>query len=124
MSRKLEENIFPHIRRQVYAVVYHDGAILAVQRQVTGPVVQSQVILERLETPNALAFQDQMQMALDEQAVFQHLDLQLVLQRAADLNDLIVRINIQLLDRQAALQIDVMRLQMAQIYGQRHKTPV
>jgi hypothetical protein len=45
-----------------------------------------------------------------------------VLQGVADLDDLIMRINIQLLDRQGALQTDIMRLQMAQIYGQRHKT--
>jgi hypothetical protein len=124
MSRKLEENIFPNIRRQVHAVVNHDGAILAVQGQVAGPVFQRQVILERLEAPDALAFQDQMQTALDEQAIFQLLDLQLVLQGVADLDDLIVRINVQLLDRQAALQTNVLRFQKAQIYGQRHKALV
>jgi hypothetical protein len=80
--------------------------------------------LERLEAPDALAFQDQMQTALDEQAIFQLLDLQLVLQGVADLDDLIVRINVQLLDRQAALQTNVLRFQKAQIYGQRHKALV
>jgi hypothetical protein len=64
-----------------------------------------------------------MKTALHEQAVFELLDLQLVLQGVADLDNFIARVNVQLLDRQATLQTDVVRLQMAQIYGQRHRTP-
>jgi hypothetical protein len=41
----------------------------------------------------------------------------------ADLDDFVARVDVQLLDRQAACEADVMRLQMAQIYDQRHKTP-
>ena len=90
---------------------------------MAGPVFQFEVILERLEAADALAFKDQMQTALHEQGVFQFLNLQIMVQRVADLNDLVVRVNLQILDGQAAFQMDVVRLQVAQIYGQRHSTP-
>ena len=115
MSRKLQQNIFPHIRRQVYAVVNHIDGILPLQRKVAGPVVQFELILERFEATDALAIQDQMQTALHQQAVLQLLDLQFMLQRMTDLNDLVVRVNIQLRNRQAAFQMKVMRFQMAKI---------
>jgi len=63
---------------------------------------QIEVILERLEAADTLAFEDQMQAALHEQAVFQLLDLQIIIQRAVDLNDLVARVNLQLIDGQAA----------------------
>jgi hypothetical protein len=89
---------------------------------MAGPVFQFEVILERLEAADALTFQDQMQTALHEQGVFQLLNLQIMLQRVAHLNDLIVRVNLQLLDGQAALQTDIVRLQVAHVYGQWHRT--
>ncbi len=93
------------------------------QGQVASPMFQFQVILKGLKAADTLAFEDQMQMALEEQAVFEFLDFQIMLQRVADLNHLVARVNFQLIGGQAAFQTDVMRLQMAQIYGQRHKAP-
>ena len=53
---------------------------------------QIEAILEGLKASDALAFQNQTQTALHEQAVFQLLDLQIMLQRVADLDDLVVRV--------------------------------
>ena len=122
MLRKLQENIFPHIRRQVHAIVHHGGAFLALQRQVAGPVVQRQVLLERLEAADALAFQVQMQTALHQQAVVQLLDLQIVLQGrrtwiTSSCGSMSSSSSGKLPSRR-----DIVRLQMAQIDGQRHRT--
>ena len=77
-------------------------------------------MLEGLEAADALAFQAQMQMALHEQAVFELLHLQIMLQRLGDLNDLIARVDLQFGRGQFALQPHIVRFQMAHIYNQRH----
>ena len=122
MPWKLEQNIFPHKGRQVHAVVNHGHAILTVKRQMARPVGNFDAMLKGFQAADTPAFQNQVQMTLHEQAIFQFLNLQIMLERVADPNDLVKRVNVQLPDGQAACQTDVVRLQMAQIYGQRHNT--
>jgi hypothetical protein len=87
------------------------------------PAVEFKAMLKGLEAADALAFQVQKQAALHEQAVFQFLHLQIILQRLGNLDDRVQRVNVQFPRRQSAFQTDIVRLQVAQIYDQRHKTP-
>ena len=59
MPRKLKENIFPDIRRQVHAIVNWNHAILPFQWQVAGPAVEFEAVLEGFEAADTLAFQVQ-----------------------------------------------------------------
>jgi hypothetical protein len=90
---------------------------------MAGPVLQYKLMLAGFKATDAQAVEDQMQTALQEQAILQLLDLQIVLQGVADLDDLVMWINVQVLDGQAPLESDIMRLQMAQIHYQRHNPP-
>ena len=123
MSWKLEQNIFPDVRRQVHAVVDHINLILTLKRQMTGPVGEFHGTLERLQATHTLTLEDQEQTTLHQQTVLQLLDLQIMLKRMADADDLVARVNVQLLNGQIAFQSEIPCLQMAQIYGQRHTTP-
>ena len=75
MSRKLKQNILPHVRRQVHAIVGYLDAILALQGQMASPVAEFEVMLEGFEAADALALQNQVQAALHEHVIFQLLDL-------------------------------------------------
>jgi hypothetical protein len=123
MSRKLEQNILPHDGRQVHAVVNDGHVILPSKGQMASPVGKFDVMLEGLQAADALAFQHQVQVAPHQQAILQPLDLQFVLQRVAEPDHLVARVNIQLGDGQTPFQAKVTRLQLAQIDNQRHITP-
>src|ERR1035441_7407380 len=69
MPWKLEQNILPHIRRQVHTIVNRNHAIFPLQGQMTSPTVEFKTILEGLEAADALAIQVQKQSALHEQPV-------------------------------------------------------
>jgi hypothetical protein len=73
-------------------------------------------MLEALEAADALALQFQVQTALRQQPILQPLHLQIVIQWMDNPDDLVARVNIQLLHRQFAFYADVMRLQMTQIH--------
>ena len=48
MLRKLKQNIFPHIGRQVHAIVHHRHLFLAFQGQMAGPIVQFQLDIRKV----------------------------------------------------------------------------
>src|ERR1017187_4627961 len=87
------------------------------------PAVEFEAMLKGLEAADAFTFQVQKQATVHEQAIFHFLHLQIILQRLGNLDDSVQCVDVQFPDRQFALHTDIMRLQVAQIYDQRHKTP-
>lgn len=90
MLRKLKENIFPQIGRQVRAIVRDDNSVVAGQRQMAGPIVKIKRSLKWLEAADALAIQSDMEIALCEKAVIQFLNFQIVTKRLFDADDVVV----------------------------------
>ena len=60
MLRKLKENIFPHIGRQVHDIVNYGRRFLALERQMEGPGRQIQARFEGFEASDTLAVQGKM----------------------------------------------------------------
>ena len=81
MPRKLQENIFPHIGRQVHAIIDHGHALLALQRQMAGPRVQFQVIWKGLRHRTHWHSSFNRRRALHQQAFSDFLHFQVVMQR-------------------------------------------
>jgi hypothetical protein len=108
---------------QVHAVANYGDRILALERQMSGPLLQFKPILKRLEAADTLAFEGQGQTTLDQQPPFELLDFQIILKGLAQPDHLIAGVDVQLFDGQFALEAEVVRLQMAQIDEQRHKNP-
>src|SRR5215471_17316639 len=115
MLRKFKENIFPHPRRQVHAIVHDRDGVLTLKWHMAGPGVQLDAVLKSLEAAHTLAFQDQAEPALDQQTALQLLDLQGVLQRTAKLDHLITRFDVQVSGGNFTFAMKGMRLQMAQV---------
>ena len=99
MPRKLEQNIFPHKRRQVHAIVDHRGLILALQRNMACPRLQVEGILQGLKTAHTQAIQDQAQVSLQQQRILKLLHIEVVVQGLVSPNDIIARVNVQLIRR-------------------------
>jgi hypothetical protein len=118
--RKLEQNIFPKAWRQVHAIADHADRILTLEGQMGGPVVKGEAELERLEAPDTIALQDQPQVALNQESAFEFLDLKLVLERPAQPDHFIPRVDVKFRNRQLAFQANRVSFQMAQIDKQRH----
>ena len=66
-------------------------------------------MLEGFEAADALAIEDQLQMPLYQQPIFQLLHLQIVLQRPGDLDDLVPGVNVQLRHGQFSSQMHAVR---------------
>jgi hypothetical protein len=122
MLRKLEQNIFPKAWRQVDAVANNAGRIFALEGQMGGPFVKGKDESERLEAADTIALQGQLQLALNQQSAFELLDLQLVLERLAEPDHFIPRIDVEFRNRQLAFQANRVRFQMAQIDEQWHSS--
>src|SRR5581483_10547331 len=99
MLRQLQQNIIPQGGRQVHAVIDDGDRVFALQRQMGGPARQFQEVLEWFETPDALAAQGQAESALDQQAVFELLDFEVIPQRVRKLDDIVPRFDIQFPNR-------------------------
>jgi hypothetical protein len=100
MLRKLEQNILPDPRRQVYAIIDDFDGIIATDRQMARPRVELQAKFEWFEAAHALAFQRKTHPALDQETVLKLLNLQGVSERSCQFNDFVPRINIQFSDRE------------------------
>ena len=120
MPRKLEENIFADIGRQVHAIADDGRGIFSFQRQVTYPVPDHQRVLKRLEAAHALAIERQPQLAPKQQALVEVLRLDIIAQRLRHSDHFVPRINVQFLRGQFALKREIMRLQMVQIHDECH----
>ena len=116
MLRKSQERIFAYIRRQVHAIACDNGAFLTLQRNMTNPILQLEIMIELLEAPHTFAAQGQADRASDEQTAIQLLNLKIVVQWLVDMDDLIQRLKIKFFDIQSALQGQVFVLQVAEIY--------
>jgi hypothetical protein len=118
MLRKLQKNIFPDVWGQVHAIINDAHRILTFQGQMGGPWVQREGKAEWFEAPDAGALQVQVQPALREEPPFEFLDLELVVERPVQLDDLVPRVDIELCDWQLAFQNYRVRLEVAQIHRQ------
>ena len=77
--RKGEENIFPHKRSQVHAVVANCHLIVAFQRQKASPIRQIHGLHEWLQATGTLTIELQLQVPCHLHTRFRHLDIQVIL---------------------------------------------
>jgi hypothetical protein len=123
MLWKRKKDIFPQERRQVHAVIVNGNSVLALERQMAGPMVKLEAVREWFKTANALAIEGQVQVTLKQQAVIHPLHFQLVIHRLGDPDHLVMRIDVQFAHIHATGQTDRAGLQMTKVNEQRHRTP-
>ena len=120
MLRKLKENIFPDRGRQVHAIIYHRHLFLPFQGQMAGPIVQFQAGIETAsDTEHIRNSRRNAQAALNQKALFQLLDLQIVIQRFVEHESVHPRLSISSsATGNFAFQTDVVLFQMTKINQQ------
>jgi hypothetical protein len=80
-----------------------------------GPIFELNGLFEGLETTDALTIQSQCQASLGQEAVFEFLDLEIILQGLFGLDHFVSCVQVQLRDRQFPFEADAVRLQMTEI---------
>jgi hypothetical protein len=95
MLRKLEQNIFPDCGRQVHAIVDYWNSFFTLQRQMSRPWRQFQFVCEPLQTTYALTIKSEAQTSAHQEAVVESLNFQVVIQRLAKPDYVVVRLDIE-----------------------------
>ena len=118
MLRKFKQNIFPHERSQVHAIIVHDRLFLAFEGQMQGPMVEDELFFKGFQTAHALAIERDLEASLGQKGMVQFFDVEIIEQWFCRADHLVVQIEVQILDRDMALKTDAVEFQVTKVDGQ------
>jgi hypothetical protein len=110
MLRKLEQNIFPEVGRQVHAIIVYRGGILPFEGEVDRPILEGERERELLQAADALAIQVQIKSSLNENPALEFLGHEVIFKGLGDLDHPVMGLDVQLAGGHFPLKMDIFGL--------------